>query len=148
MNRSAIEIAVGIFVVIGMLTIGYLTVKLGDLSLFSDNHYILTAKFESVSGLKKGAHVEMAGVKIGEVRSIALDPEEQIAVVELRIRKETQLRDDAIASVKTAGLIGDKYINVSPGGSDKILREGDTITETEPAIDLEALIGKYVFGDV
>lgn len=148
MNKSAIEIAVGVFVVIGMLSISYLTVKLGDLSLFTDNHYSLTAKFDSVSGLNKGAQVEMAGVKIGEVRSISLDLKDQIAVVILRINKEIQLTDDVIASVKTAGLIGDKYISISPGGSDEILREGDTITETEPAIDLEALISKYVFGDV
>jgi len=108
----------------------------------------LMAKFESVSGLTKGAQVEMAGVKIGEVHSITLDLEEQVAVVELRINNEIELTDDVIASVKTAGLIGDKYISVSPGGSDKILHEGDTISETEPAIDLEALISKYVFGDI
>ena len=148
MNRSAIETAVGIFVVIGMLCIGYLTVKLGDLSLFTDNHYGLIAKFESVSGLNKGAQVEIAGVKIGEVKAIRLDLEEQIAVVELKIRKDVRLTDDVIASVKTSGLIGDKYINILPGGSDTVLQEGDTISETEAAIDLEALISKYGFGDV
>jgi len=148
MNKSAIETAVGIFVIIGIICISYLTVKLGNVGWFNDNYYALSARFDSVSGLTSGASVEMSGVEIGEVAAITLDLEELVAVVELRIRKEITLTDDVIASVKTAGLIGDKYINILPGGSDVVLKAGDAITETESAIDLEELISKYVFGDV
>jgi phospholipid/cholesterol/gamma-HCH transport system substrate-binding protein len=148
MNKSAIETAVGVFVIIGIVCISYLTVKLGNVGWFNDNYYALTARFDSVSGLTSGASVEMSGVEIGEVAAITLDLKDQVALVELRIRKEIALTDDVIASVKTAGLIGDKYINISPGGSDLVLKPGDAITETESAIDLEALISKYVFGDV
>ena len=148
MNKSAIETAVGIFVILGIVCIGYLTVKLGNVGWFNDNYYPLTARFTSVSGLTTGASVEMAGVEIGEVTGITLDLEERVAVVALKIRKDVTLVDDVIASVKTAGLIGDKYINIQPGGSDVILKPGEAITETEPAIDLEELISKYVFGDV
>jgi len=148
MNKSAMETAVGIFVIIGIICISYLTVKLGNVGWFNDNYYSLSARFDSVSGLTTGASVEMAGVEIGEVAAISLDLKEQIAVVELRIRKDVSLTDDVIASVKTAGLIGDKYISIAPGGSDIVLKGGDAITETESAIDLEELISKYVFGDV
>jgi len=90
----------------------------------------------------------MAGVQIGRVGDVSLDAAEQIAVVILKIRKDIKLTDDVIASVKTAGLIGDKYINLSPGGSDTELENGDAITETESSVDMEELISKYVFGKV
>lgn len=113
-----------------------------------DNYYPLQARFESVSGLNAGAEVEMAGIKIGKVESLALDPDLQVAIVKMRIRKGIEVTDDVIASIKTTGLIGDKYINLSPGGSDEILKPGDSIVETESAIDIEALISKYIFGKV
>jgi phospholipid/cholesterol/gamma-HCH transport system substrate-binding protein len=90
----------------------------------------------------------MAGVQIGHIAAISLDLEKQVAVVEMKIQNEVVLTDDVIASVKTAGLIGDKYIKLSPGGSDVILKPGDLITETESALDLEELVSKYVFGGV
>lgn len=140
--------AVGIFVLIGIICVGYLTIRLGKMQLIGGNYYDLNARFMSVSGLKSGAQVEMAGVQIGQVESIELDYEQQVAVVNLKIDKSVELTDDVIASVKTSGLIGDKYINLTPGGSDEILKSGDAITETESALDLEELISKYVFGDV
>ena len=146
MKRLSLETAVGIFVLIGIASIGYLTIKLGKMELIGGNHYIVDARFDSVSGLKIGASIEMSGVEIGKVDSIALDPEEQIAVVGLKILKAVDLTDDVVASVKTAGLIGDKYINITPGGSDTALKHGDEITETESVVDLEDLISKYVFG--
>ncbi|RLC28264.1 MAG: outer membrane lipid asymmetry maintenance protein MlaD [Deltaproteobacteria bacterium] len=146
MKERSIESLVGIFVLIGIVCVGYLTVKLGKMEWIGDDHYPLYARFESVEGLKPGAYVEMSGVQVGKVGAISLDPESKMAVVEIDIRKGITLRDDVIASVTTAGLIGDKYLKLTPGGSDEILKPGDTITETESAINLEELIAKYVFG--
>ena len=148
MKRLSIETAVGIFVLIGIVCVGYLTIRLGEMEWIGDNDYPLYACFQSVSGLKTGVSVEMAGVQIGRVDTISLDPERQIAVVKLKIRKEIILTDDVIASVKTSGLIGDKYIALTAGGSDLVLKPGDMITETESAVDLEELISKYAFGEV
>lgn len=148
MKRASIEVSVGIFVLIGIFCVGYLTIRLGKMEWIGDNYYALYARFRSVSGLKTGTEVEIAGVQIGMVDSITLDRERKMALVKLKINKDIILTDDVIASVKTAGLIGDKYIKLSPGGSDKILKAGDIITETESAIDLEELISKYVFGKV
>jgi phospholipid/cholesterol/gamma-HCH transport system substrate-binding protein len=146
MKKTSVETSVGIFMFIGILCIAYLTVNLGKINWLGTNHYELSARFQSVSGLQTGASVEMAGVEIGQIDSISLDQEKQIAEVKLRIQNNIILTDDVIASVKTAGLIGDKYIMISPGGSDVILKPGDMITETESAVDLEDLISKYVFG--
>ena len=148
MKKTSMETAVGIFVVIGIVCVGYLTVKLGKVELIGDNYYPIYARFRSVSGLKMGAYVEMAGVQIGKVDSISLDQERKTALVEMKILKDVILSDDVIASVTTAGLIGDKYINLSPGGSETILKPGDLITETESAVNLEELISKYVFGSM
>ncbi len=146
MKKSSVEIAVGVFVLVGILCVGYLTIRLGKLELMGGRHYTLSARFQSVSGLKAGAQVEMAGVRVGQVDSVGLDPAEQIAVVRLEIENGVTLTDDVIASIKTSGLIGDKFVNLSPGGSDDILKPGDTITETESALDLEELVSKNVFG--
>lgn len=146
MKKSSVEIAVGLFVVIGIVCVGYLTIRLGKMELIGGNYYSLKASFQSVSGLKTGAQVEIAGVQVGQVDSISLDRIEQVAIVKMKIDREVVLTDDVIASVKTSGLIGDKYINLAPGGSEEILNSGDTITETESALDLEELISKYVFG--
>jgi phospholipid/cholesterol/gamma-HCH transport system substrate-binding protein len=148
MNRSSIEIGVGIFVLLGMICVGYLTIRLGKMELLGDDSYAVYAHFQSVSGLNAGASVEMAGVQVGQVGSISLSREEKVAIVKMKIQKGMVLSDDVIASVKTSGLIGDKFIKLSPGGSDQILGPEDTILETESAIDLEELISKYVFGGV
>jgi phospholipid/cholesterol/gamma-HCH transport system substrate-binding protein len=148
MGRSSLEMAVGVFVLAGLICVGYLTVRLGKMELFGDDYYSVNARFQSISGLKPDAAVEIAGVQVGQVGSISLDPDEQVAIVKIKIQKDVILTDDVIASVKTSGLIGDKYIKLSPGGSDIILKPGDAIIETESAIDLEELISKYVFGGV
>ncbi|MCD6186374.1 MAG: outer membrane lipid asymmetry maintenance protein MlaD [Deltaproteobacteria bacterium] len=148
MKKSSLETSVGIFVLIGMLCIGYLAIKLGKMEWIGDNNYELTARFESVSGLKVGAQVEMAGVPIGQVKSINLDQDRQVALVKVKIQNGIILTDDVIASVKTSGLIGDKFIKMTPGGSDEILKKGDAITETESSLDIEDLISKYAFGSV
>jgi phospholipid/cholesterol/gamma-HCH transport system substrate-binding protein len=148
MKKSDFEMAVGVFVLVGILCVGYLTIKLGKMEILGDNHYELSARFDSVSGLKSGSEVEIAGVKVGQVERITLDIESMMAIAHLKIRKDIELSDDVIAAVKTAGLIGDKYISLIPGGSPDILQPGDTIIETESALDIEALVSKYVFGDV
>jgi phospholipid/cholesterol/gamma-HCH transport system substrate-binding protein len=140
--------SVGVFILIGIICVGYLTIKLGQMEILGSDTYTLNAQFLSVAGLKTGASVEMAGVQVGQVDSITLDLESRMAVVQLKINNDLKLSDDVIASVKTAGLIGDKYISLSPGGSDIVLNPGDRILDTESAVDLEALISKYVFGGV
>lgn len=148
MKKTSVETAVGIFVIIGIICVGYLTIKLGRMDWIGNNHYPIYARFQSVSGLTAGACVEMAGVQIGQVDSISLDQERLVARVKMKIQKDVVLTNDVIASVKTSGLIGDKYVKMTPGGSDEILKPGDMITETESAMDLEELISKYVFGGV
>jgi phospholipid/cholesterol/gamma-HCH transport system substrate-binding protein len=146
MKKTSIEAAVGIFMLIGIVCVGYLSIRLGKMEWGGDKFYPVFARFQSVSGLIAGAHVELAGVHIGKVDSIVLDPKRQVAVVELKIQKGVILSDDVIASIKTSGLIGDKYLQLVPGNSDSVLKPGGMITETESAVDLEALISKYVFG--
>jgi phospholipid/cholesterol/gamma-HCH transport system substrate-binding protein len=148
MKKYSLETIVGIFVFIGLLCVGYLTIKLGKMELIGGDNYILSARFNSVSGLKTDSSVEMAGVEIGRVSKIGLDSEKQMALVTLKIHKGVQITDDAIASIKTSGMIGDKFVKITPGGSDIMLQPGETITETESAIDLEELISEYVFGSV
>ncbi len=140
--------AVGIFMLIGIACVGYLTIQLGKMQWIGDNFYALEARFKSAAGLKAGSQVEIAGVQVGQVDSIRFDPDRQMAKVRLKIQKNIVLTDDVIASVKTSGLIGDRYIKLTPGGSDLVLKPGDQITETESAIDFEELISKYVFGGV
>ncbi len=148
MKRASVEMSVGIFVLMGILAVGYLAIQLGKMELMGDNYYTLKARFQSVSGLKNGARVEIAGVQVGKVTSITLDKERMAALVTMKIQKGIEITDDAIASVRTSGLIGDKFIKLSPGGSDEILKDGDLITDTESSVDIEELIGKYVFGGV
>lgn len=148
MNKSTVEIIAGIFVLIGIVCIGYLTIRLGKMELLGDNNYPIYARFQSVAGLRPGAQVEIAGVTVGRVESISLDQKRQMANVKMKINNGVQLTDDAIASVKTSGLIGDKYIMLSLGASEDILAPGDTIVDTQPAMDVEELVSKYVFGGV
>lgn len=145
MNKTSIETAVGVFVLVGIICVGYLTIKLGKMELMGDNYYTLYADFTSATGLKSGANVEMAGVRIGQIESIYLEPVMNVARVRLKIEKGIGLSTDVIASVKTAGLIGDKYLSITPGGSDEILEPGSSIEETESALDIEDLVSKYIF---
>jgi phospholipid/cholesterol/gamma-HCH transport system substrate-binding protein len=146
MRQSSVELGVGVFVLLGIICVGYLTFRLGEVEILSDKYYPLNARFMSVTGLKVGAQVEIAGVQVGQVDAIVLDRKDLVAMVRLKIKDGLNLSDDVIASVKSAGLLGDKYIQLSPGGSDRILKPGEMIIETEPALDIEALISKYAFG--
>jgi phospholipid/cholesterol/gamma-HCH transport system substrate-binding protein len=142
-----LKFTVGLFMLIGLVCLGYLTVRLGKLEVFSTKGYTVQAKFASVSGLKTGASVEISGVPVGKVKAITLN-NKFMAVVDLLINNGIELTDDSIASIKTSGLIGDKYVSVSVGGSETMLTDGGEISETESSMDIESLISKYVFGGV
>ena len=142
------ETAVGIFVIMGLLAVVYMSVKLGNVQLFSDKYYEIKANFTDISGLKVNAPVQMYGVDIGFVSAIGLDQEKGVAAVSMMLLKEVQLTDDAIAAVKTNGLIGDKYVKIVPGGLGDPVKPGDTLFDTQPAVDLEDLISKFAFGSV
>lgn len=148
MKKYAMETTVGIFLVFGLLCIGYMAVKLGHVSLLGDNAYSLFARFTTVSGLRVGSPVNMLGIEVGRVGRLTMDQKDQKAVVEIRIQKDIKVYDDAIASIKTEGLIGDMFLSIDPGGSGKLLGPGGTITETQAAVDMVDLIGKYAFGEV
>lgn len=140
------EIIVGIFVFCGLLCLGYLSVRLGNVNLTGKQHYPVKAVFSTVKGLKKDTVVEISGIEVGKVKDIRLIDYQ--AEVTLLIRHDIKLQEDAIASVRTKGLLGEKYVEITPGGSDILLGSGDSIHQTEPPIDIEKLIGNFVFGKV
>jgi len=149
MNQAKLEMVVGIFMLIGILCLGYLSIRLGKMELWGENHYTVSARFDSVSGLKQGARVEIAGVEIGKVDQIMLDPKSgDRALVNLKIRTGVKIADDVIASVRTSGIIGDKFVMFKPGGSSKYLKHNDIIRETESSIDIEELVSKFIHGKV
>ncbi|KAF0216666.1 MAG: putative ABC transport system substrate-binding [Geobacteraceae bacterium] len=149
MKKANIETIVGIFVLIGILCLAYLSIKLGKMELFGGDYYDVYAEFDSVSGLKKGASVEIAGVEVGRVDRIVLAPRyNDRARVNLRVRSGVKVQEDAIASVRTRGIIGDKFVLLKPGGSEKLLADKGRIRETESAVDLEELVSKYIHGKV
>jgi phospholipid/cholesterol/gamma-HCH transport system substrate-binding protein len=148
MQKYSKESLVGVFVLVGLACIGYMTIQLGDLGLFEDDTYSLTARFTRVTGLRSGSVVNMLGLEVGRVGKMTMDQDKQLAVVELRIRKGVRVYEDAIASIKTEGLIGDRYVSIDPGGSGAELKPGDGITETEAPADIMDMVSKYAFGDV
>jgi phospholipid/cholesterol/gamma-HCH transport system substrate-binding protein len=148
MKKYTMETTVGIFIVLGLAIIAYMTVTLGHVSFLAEKTYPLSARFSSVTGLRKGSPVYMLGLKIGKTEDIALDQKDQKAVVKIQINKGIQVYDDAIASIKTEGLIGDSYLSLDPGGSGALLKSGGVIIETHPPLDIADLVGKYAFGDV
>jgi len=145
-NQSRIDISVGIFVLLGMTCLGYLAIHLGKLELFGNTGYVVVADFASVAGLKIGDPVEIAGVRVGKVETIGLADDK--ARVALRLEPQVKLQEDVIASVRSRGLIGDKFVLISPGASDRIISPGGKIRDTESPPDITDLIGKVVGGDL
>jgi phospholipid/cholesterol/gamma-HCH transport system substrate-binding protein len=145
-NQTRTEIVVGIFVLIGIVCLGYLAIRLGKLEVIGNNGYIVYADFASVAGIKPGDPIEIAGVKIGRVETLSLVDDR--ARLGLRINESVKLQEDTIASVRSRGLIGDKFLLLTPGGSDKVLAAGGRIRETESPPDLTDLIGKAIGGDL
>jgi phospholipid/cholesterol/gamma-HCH transport system substrate-binding protein len=148
MKKYSHETVVGVFVIIGLLCVGYLTLKLGKLSPFGGDYYALYAKFTSVSGLATGNPVDMFGLQVGQVADFKMDQEDQLVVVKMNVKKGTKIYSDAVASIKTSGLIGAKYVSIDPGGSGQLLKAGGVIVDTEPSTNIGDLISRYVFGTV
>jgi phospholipid/cholesterol/gamma-HCH transport system substrate-binding protein len=146
MKKFDLELSVGVFILAGILCLAYLSIKLAKMEVIGGEGYELVANFADVGGLKEGSSVVIAGVEIGRVKSIKMVDYE--AKVVLLLPKDLEVQEDAIAAVKTKGLIGEKFIQITPGGSDKIMRDGDRIRETQPAVDMEALISNFVFGKI
>ncbi|MGB5306814.1 MAG: outer membrane lipid asymmetry maintenance protein MlaD [Gammaproteobacteria bacterium] len=145
MNKMNLEIIVGLFLLAGFASFSYLAIKMGDLSFFKEESYPVSARFTSISGLKEGAAIELAGVKVGTVTDIELDEGEYEAIVHLDIDKQVRLQEDSIASIRTSGIIGDRFVKLTPGGSEDYLGAGDEIGETESSISLEELVSKFIF---
>lgn len=149
MSTAKLEMIVGVFMVIGILCLGYVSIKLGKMEIIGGDYYSVSASFNSVSGLKAGARVEVAGVEIGKVDRIMLDPKSgDQAVAYLKIKSGVKITDDVIASVRTSGIIGDKFIKLTQGGSEQYLTDNGKIRDTESAIDIEELVAKFIHGKV
>ena len=146
MKRSALDLSVGLFVLVGLIALGWMSVKLGRVDLFGNRGYVVNADFPTVGGLKAGSTIEIAGVEVGRVDRIVL--QDYQAHVVMVIQPGVKLQDDSIASIKTKGLIGERYVRISPGGSDKIIPPNGRIREVEPPVDIEELLSKYIFGKV
>jgi phospholipid/cholesterol/gamma-HCH transport system substrate-binding protein len=146
MKKFDIELMVGLFIIAGVICLGYLSIKLGKMEILGGKGYDLQATFSNSGGLKVGSGIIIAGVDIGHVKSITL--ENYQANVVMNLPSDVKIQEDAIASIRTKGLIGEKYVDISPGGSDKILPPGGKIRETQPAVDMVELISKYVFGKI
>jgi phospholipid/cholesterol/gamma-HCH transport system substrate-binding protein len=146
MKKFDLELAVGIFVLIGIFCMAYISIRLGRLDIIGGKYYDVYADFEQAGGIKTGSSVEIAGVEVGKVKSVRLDNYQ--ARVELTIHTGIKIQDDAIASIRTKGLIGEKYVQITPGASGKFIPAGGRIRDTESSIDIEELLSKYVFGKV
>lgn len=144
MKAGKLELIVGVFVLVGIAALAYLAIKLGKLEVIGGDKREVQAIFDSVAGLKTGASVEVGGVQVGQVKRIALEGDR--AMVVMAIDPKVKVYKDAIAAVKTRGLIGDKYVALSPGGAEAELRAGEKIRDTESGVDLEAVIGEFIHG--
>lgn len=148
MSKLKIETLVGLFVIAGVLAVTYLAVQIGGARFFGNETYTIEARFTNVGGLKVGSDVRVAGVSVGRVRSVRLDPETYAAYVAIDVPRQIELDDDTIASIRTTGLIGDKFVALLPGGSGIPIEPGEILYDTESAVDLESLISRFAFGSV
>ena len=146
MKKFDLELAVGLFIIAGVICLGYLSIKLGKLEIVGERGYEIYGIFSNVGGLKAGSSIEIAGVNVGQVKSVRL--ENYQANVVLNLPNGLKVQEDAIVSVKTKGLIGEKYVEITPGASEKIIKPGGRILETQSPIDIEELISKFVFGKI
>jgi len=146
MKNTKLEFFVGLFVLLGIAAITYLSVTVGNGSIISGDSYLLESRFANAGGLHPGCSVLLAGVTVGRVEGVRIEPKDYSAIVTLRVMTKLHLPTDTMASVKTSGLIGDKFIALSPGADEAYLKPGERITMTESAVDLESLIGKMAFG--
>jgi phospholipid/cholesterol/gamma-HCH transport system substrate-binding protein len=148
MKNTKLELSVGLFVLLGIAAIIYLAIQVGTGSLLSGDTYLIESRFANTGGLQSGSSVLVSGVTVGRVEAIRIEPSDYSAIVTLRVLSGLRLPTDSMASIKTSGLIGDKYVALSPGADDTYMKSGARITMTESAVDLESLIGKMAFGAV
>ncbi len=146
MERAKLELIVGVFVLVGIACLAYLSIKLGKLEVIGSGVYEVEAVFNSISGVKPGAAVEIAGVEVGRVAKVGLNGDR--ALVTLTVHDDVTLYDDTIATIKTRGIIGEKYVSLSPGGAGDKLAAGGKIRDTESGLDLEELVGQFIHGKV
>jgi phospholipid/cholesterol/gamma-HCH transport system substrate-binding protein len=144
MARVSLEVVVGVFLLVGLLAMGYLAIKLGRMEVIGGSGYPVHATFSNIAGLRSGSAVEIAGVEIGRVERIAL--QNYAAHVTFRINGDVKLPEDSIASIRTKGLIGEQYVRISPGGAEQNIPPGGEIKETEAPVDIMELIANYAFG--
>ncbi|MFO7601557.1 MAG: outer membrane lipid asymmetry maintenance protein MlaD [Candidatus Desulfacyla sp.] len=146
MKKFDLEFAVGLFMILGILCLGYISIKLGKMEILGDKGYEVEAVFSNSGGLKTGSSVVIAGVDVGRVKEVALDDYQARVVLNLPL--DVKIQEDAIASIKTKGLIGEKYVEITPGGADELIQPGGRIRDTQSAVDFEELISNYVFGKI
>jgi phospholipid/cholesterol/gamma-HCH transport system substrate-binding protein len=144
MKRFNLELSVGLFMIAGIICLGYLSIRLGKMEVLGGKGYEVQAVFSNSGGLKVGSSVVIAGVDVGRVKRVVLDDYQALVVMSLPL--DVKVQEDAIASIKTKGLIGEKYIGITPGGSEKTIEPGGRIRDTQPAVDLEQMISSFVFG--
>jgi len=148
MKQKNLEFSVGLFVLVGIAAILYLAIQIGSNRFLGSDSTVIQARFSNVGGLNEGSNIMIAGVKVGVVSKIELDTENIVAIVQLNLNTDLIIYDDAIASIKTNGLIGDKYIALDPGGGGLELEPGEPIVDTESALDIESLISRFAFGSL
>ena len=147
MAKKGIEVLVGLFVLLGLVALVFLALKAANLgSMSSGDTYTVTARFDNIGGLKARAPVRSAGVTVGRVTGISLDPKSFQGVVTLSIERAYQFPKDTAAKILTSGLLGDQYVGLEPGGDDRNLAAGDNIAQTQSAVVLENLIGQFMTG--
>ena len=147
MNRTTIDLWVGIFVALGLGAIVFLSLKVGNLANFkNDEGYHVETRFDNIGGLKQRAPVKSAGVVVGRVERIRLDPKTYEAIATLRIEPSYQFSKDTIASILTSGLLGEQYVGLDAGGDTAMLKDGDRINKTQSAVVLEKMISQFMFG--
>ena len=145
-TSRTVEILVGVFIALGMAAFFMLAMKVSNITAFIENDtYKLLARFDNIGGLKERSPVRISGVRIGRVDSISYDDDQLEAIVSLRINsKHKRIPDDSTASIYTAGLLGEQYISLEPGGSEEYFADGDVVDETQSAFVLERMVGKFL----
>jgi phospholipid/cholesterol/gamma-HCH transport system substrate-binding protein len=146
MRRFDLELTVGLFLIAGIICLGYLSIRLGRMELLGTEGYELYGLFSNTGGLKNGSAVAVAGVQVGRVRDIVL--KDYQAKVVMSLSDQVKIQEDSIAAIKTRGLIGEKFVEITPGSSENLLKPGNRIRETQPPIDFEQIISNYVFGKI
>lgn len=143
-DYKKIELIVGIFVLIGVMSISWMAIKLGQVGGIGQQGYELVAVFEDVGGVREGSDVMLAGVAVGQVKSVTLKDNEE-AKVTMNIYQDVKVTIDAVASIRTKGLIGEKFVRINQGFEEDYLEEGSEFEDTESSVNIEDLISKYIF---